>query len=84
MVLVTFVLSCDLFWGFSMDLEPQWFRSIEFIIECVKNSFLTTLNSKNLDVLYDEAKRKKFHIHDHSMDTLCALEQNSVVYICDH
>ena len=81
---VTFILSCNLFWGYSTVLKPQWFCSVESIVECVKTSLLTTLKSKNLDVLYDEAKRMKLHIHDHSMETLCSLEPHSTVYICDH
>ena len=84
MTLLTFELSCDVFWGYSIELEPEWFRSIDSLIQCVKTSLLKQLRSNNLEILYDEAKKMTFHIHDYSMDTLCSLDPRTIVYICNH
>ena len=50
MVLVTFVLSCDLFWGYSMVLDPLWFTSIEALISCIKVTLCIMLKQNGLDV----------------------------------
>ena len=52
MVLVTFVLSCDLLWGYSMVLDPEWFTSIEAITACVQVSLSYMFRQNGLDILY--------------------------------
>ena len=84
MVLVKFVMSCDTLWGYSMTLDPQWYVSMNAIIECVVSCLRTMLKNHGLDVLYEKTKDMKFHIHDHTMESLCSVPSNGVVYICDH
>ena len=84
MGLVNFVLSCDLFWGYSMMLDPQWFTSVQSIISCVETCLQNALKQKGFDVLYEKSKILNFHIHDHTYESLCALNSNATVYICDH
>ena len=84
MVLINFILSCDLFWGYSMMLDPNWFTSIQSIISCVETSLQSLLKKNGFDVLYEKSKLLNFLIHDHTYQSLCALNVESTVYICDH
>ena len=84
MVLVTFVLSFDLLWGYSMVLDPEWFTSIEAITACVQVSLSYMFRQNGLDILYEKCKGLPLHIHDHTIESLKAINPNSTVYICDH
>ena len=84
MVLVTFVLSCDLFWGYSMVLHPIWFTSIEALISCIKVTLCIMLKQNSLDVLNEKCKDMSLHIHDHTLESLQTVTNGSTVYICDH
>ena len=88
MVLIKFVLSCDLLWGYSKILDPVWFVDVEALIECVRTSLIWTLQQNGLDVLVEKTKDLKLHIHDYTLDKLKSINtsnnQNHVIYICDH
>ena len=84
MVLVTFIISSELFWGFSVQLEPTWFVSLDAIVKCIHMMLQTHFKKNNMDVMYEKSKQLKFHIHDYTFENICTLPENSSIYVCDH
>ena len=84
MTLLKFVLSCDMFWGYSMMLDPDWFNSTESIVRCVHVNLQTFLRLNGFDVLPERCKCMNLTLHESSLQELSRLPNNHTVYICDH
>ena len=84
MVLLKFVLSCDILWGYFMIIDPDWFVSMDAIVRCVIYNLQSMLRNQGLDVLFEKTKNMHFHIHDHTLESLRTTSLNSTIYICDH
>ena len=79
-----FVLSSQLFSGYTKYFHSDEIESIELIADKIKQSLMATLKELNLDILIDELKKLKFHHHDYTLiDVLQSTDQEHSWYICE-
>ncbi len=71
--MVKYIISDDLFSGFSIEMEPQ---SLELIEDIVKKELVSFLLSRELYLLVDKAKKLEFHIH--------GPKHYPQIYLCTH
>ena len=68
----TFILSCELFWGYTTIIDLDEVNNIEDIIDIAINNcrgFLKENNLLNLvDKLNDLYNKKKYHIHNYTFE----------------
>lgn len=83
-----FTMSCELFWGFSMDIDDYYYDydsiTIAEVADIIKDDLLAFLRTKGLLVLVERANSLKLHSHEYPMTTtLRCLPQDTTIYICD-
>lgn len=79
-----FIASSDLFWGYTQIYDIRLYNSFEEIIKNFHNSLLKTLKDNNLEVLYEECEKCKFHCHTHTFEEVLLNLDNKDIYLCDH
>jgi hypothetical protein len=76
-----FIFSCPLFGGFRCFLNVTSHSTVtELVRQCVEK-LASMLDYNRLEMLLDQLKTKKYHIHDISIETI--LTSDTVVYVCD-
>ena len=85
-MLRTFVLSCDLFNGYTVSIDMDYCANLEEIIEAVRRDLIASLDDNDFDILIQRAREKKYHIHDLSYEDIINNKrlENEVIYICSH
>lgn len=78
-----FQISAELFWGFSVDLNPLAFKNTVQLVEFVKQSLMEKLWALNLQVLAEKLRDTEFHC-DLEFDKLVEMDPDMTIYICDH
>jgi hypothetical protein len=84
MVVHKFKISDRLFQGFEIDLDLDYYDSVEEICKQVKETLLVHLNSNNFEVLKDEAEKINFHIHDFDFGDILLKEEEDITWVCNH
>lgn len=79
-----FIASSKLFWGYTQIYDIRLYDSFESIIKEFHNSLLKTLKDNNLEVLYEECEKCKFHCHTHTFEEVLLNLDNKDIYLCDH
>ena len=79
-----FIASSKLFWGYTQIYDIRLYSSFEEIIKDFHNSLLKTLKDNNLEVLYEECEKCKFHCHTHTFEEVLLNLDNKDIYLCDH
>ena len=79
-----FIASSKLFWGYTQIYDIRLYSSFEEIIKDFHNSLLKTLKDNNLEVLYEECEKCKFHCHTHTFEGVLLNLDNKDIYLCDH
>ena len=59
-------------------------QSMDEIVSIAKNNALTKLLELNLNPLYEETLNKKFHIHNHTLESIRNSNRDEIFYICSH
>ena len=79
----TIQFSCDLFWGYRVEIDINPLNSIEEVVEKSIANLTDFLIKNNLIVLKEKLEKKKYYIHDM---TWFDILQNSdhKVYVCCH
>ena len=79
------VVSCNLFWGYTKNIDIDEFDNKEDIVITVINSLIEDLEKINLNELVLKLKdlrlNNKFHIHRDFGELLISEE---VIYVCNH
>ena len=84
MPVVTFKISDDLFQGFEVVLDMDYFENTEEICTQVEKTLKTHLELHKFERLIESLKTKKFHIHDEEFGSILLKTQEQVVWICTH
>ena len=82
-----FTLSCKLFWGYSLNVDLDYFDSVSNIINHVLENLKLELQKLNLVELIEilETEKNNFHIHNcDDIGILLLSKENDTIYICNH
>jgi len=80
-----FILSCDLFGGYKIDINIDECNDFDDIILLGINSLKKTLTKNNFEFLLDKLNKIKYHIHDFTfVDILMETDITMIYYICGH
>ena len=84
MTVIKFKISDRLFQGYEVDLDLNYYDSIEGICTQVKETLLVHLDAHNFEVLKSEAKKVNFHIHDEEFGNILLREEGTIIWVCNH
>jgi hypothetical protein len=77
-----FEISDEIFGGYMLELEISNFNSKQDICNIIINSLKNILISSGLTTLAGEVDRKKFHIHDITMEDIRTGYENQKFWVC--
>jgi|TARA_B110000037_G_scaffold4340_1_gene4724 hypothetical protein len=77
-------ISDDLFSGFEIIIDLDYYDSLGEIVDYVKSHLIKSLNKINLEFVAEKAKKKIFHIHDRTIGQILINENDSTIWICGH
>jgi hypothetical protein len=80
----TFILSDDLFSGFTCQIDLDYMENIKDIIDNMLEQLNGLLMQYNMHVLKEKLNDKNLHIHDHSFEEILISKANTIFYICSH
>lgn len=82
-----FTLSCKLFWGYSLEVDLDYFDTVDDIIKHVLENLKLELQKLNLVELNEilEKEKNNFHIHNcNDIGFLLLSNETETIYICNH
>lgn len=79
-MLKKFVFSCETFGGFEVILSVQPLDTLENLTQQCVNKLKTFLKEYHLELLNEQLKKKQYHIHSDTMETICGMDRT--VYVC--
>lgn len=79
-----FIASSDLFSNFQIDISLYNVTTIEDIIKIFVNSLKEVLEKNNLTMLIEILQKRKFHIHNYTIEEILVSNYDSIFYVCDH
>ena len=79
-----FVISCDTFGGFEVEVDVALFSTKQQLVDWVINVLSVKLQDLKLERLVNilENRKPNFHIHDFEMGQILTVSR--VYYICSH
>ena len=77
----TFILSCLIFGGYSVELPVEPDQSLDTLVNQVVQSLRTLFKTHNLEGLMDMLNKQKYHIHDKTIQDI--LNNTGPIYICN-
>ena len=80
----TFIASSKLFSGFRVSINITQVDNFNDIINLFKKELKNVLKENNFEILVDELKKSKFHIHTATMEDILTSSLNDIFYVCDH
>ena len=84
MPIITFKLSDELFQGYEVVLDLDYFENLNEIYDQVTNTLKTHLELHKFELLLERLKEKKFHIHDETFGNILLKSQSDIVWVCSH
>ena len=84
MPIVTFKISDEIFSGYEVKLDLDYFETIDEICKQVTETLKCHLKLHNFEVLLEKLKEKNFHIHDEEFGSILLKSENEVVWVCSH
>lgn len=84
MPIVTFKISDELFQGYEVTLDLDYFETIEEICAQVTKTLKTHLELHKFEMLLERLNGKIFHIHDETIGTILLKSQSDIVWVCSH
>ena len=76
-------ISCDLFQGYRVKIDLDYVNSNHEIVVFVIGDLQLSLKDKNLEILLERSREKKFHIHMGYGDILLS-ESTDTIWVCSH
>jgi len=79
-----FVMSCDTFHGFSMDVKIDYYEPMypDSIVDSVVTHLKQILETYNLNELVSILHNKHYHIHGVNWDDIIDSSSTDPIYIC--
>ena len=84
MTVITFKISDELFQGYEVVLDLDYYESMEEICEQVVRTLTTHLELHKFEILLDKLKQKNFDIHDETFGNILLKSQDEIVWVCTH
>jgi len=84
MPIVTFKISDELFQGYEVVLDLDYYETMEGIYEQVTSTLKAHLELHKFERLLERLKLKKFHIHDETFGSVLLKSQTDIVWVCSH
>jgi hypothetical protein len=79
-----FVCSDDLFSGFGVEIDITQMDSIIMIISKFCKELGGLLREHNFENLLIEYNKKRFHLHDKTIEDILISDPDEIFYICHH
>lgn len=79
-----FIASSDIFSNFQVDISLYNVTTLEDIIKIFVNSLKEVLEQNNLIMLVEILQKRKFHIHNYTIEEILVSNYDSIFYVCDH
>jgi len=80
----TFRISDEFFQGFTVELDLDYYESIDAIAAQAKRTLITLLEQHQLELLVKKAQEQDFHIHDYEIGDILLADSDTVFWICSH
>ena len=80
----TFKISDRTFSGYTVDLDMEFYYSVEQICNAIKKNLIQFLKLHNLEILQNKAKEINFHIHDYSIEDILIADKEKIFWCCSH
>jgi len=80
----TFEASSDLFAGFRVDINITKIDTLDDIVIKFVDKLKRVLELNNFTVLLEEFNRKKYHIHNNTLENILTSDNEDIFYVCDH
>jgi len=82
----TFQFSCDLMWGYRVNIDLDDCRSNDDIVDYGVSLLKSFLDSNNLEVLLMKINELNYHIHEQFEDIVSRNTDDNNIhgYICSH
>jgi hypothetical protein len=79
-----FVFSCGTFGGFIVEINVQTHHTLDELVEYSVTVLRDTLKLHSLDMLVEQLSKKKYHIHDRTVQEIVATGNTVYVCTCSH
>jgi len=80
----TFIASSKLFSGFRVPINITQIDNLNDIINLFVDKLKKVLKDNNFEILLEELKKSKFHIHTITFEEILVSSLNDTFYVCDH
>lgn len=84
MVIITCKISDRTFQGFEVRINTDYIDSKKDIYKQVKSTLVSHLEWFKFEVLANMAKSLNLHIHDKEIENILMMEENQVLWVCNH
>jgi hypothetical protein len=78
-----FIASSPLFSGYEVFLDIDTHDTVDTIINEFYDNLYNLLKLYKLEILVEELKNTRFHIHDMTMEHIESMNSEKIIYICD-
>lgn len=82
MTIKQFIISHELFQGFTLILSIDNFLSIKQLSEHILQKLISYLDTSNLYILVEKAKKMKLHHHTYKFISEIQNDPNDIIYLC--
>ena len=79
-----FICSSELFSSYELDIDVNFYDSIDSIIDYFKNDMIELFNKHRLHGLVEQMNNTRFHIHSYTIEDILISDIGTIYYICDH
>lgn len=84
MTVIICKISDKIFQGFEVYLDTNYIETVDEICKQVHSTLMTHLETYNFVSLLDKVKPIHFHIHDCDMGQILMMQENAILWICNH
>lgn len=77
-------ISDDLFSGFEVIIDMDYYDSLQEIVDYVKSCLIKSLTKLKLEYIIKKVNEKNFHIHDRSIGQILLNNNDSTIWVCGH
>jgi hypothetical protein len=80
----TFKVSDELFSGYTVQIDMDYYDSLEAVCAQVKRCLIIFLEQHNLEALKNKAKMLNLHYHDYNLGDVLTTKEHREYWLCSH
>jgi hypothetical protein len=84
MTIITLKFSDNLFQGYEVVLDVNYYENLEQLCKQAVTTLKNHLNLHKFELLIPKLEEKDFHIHDLQFGEILLMSQEETVWICAH